>query len=70
MIEEHNERVSQKRWLTPNELFREYLISESTQAKYRMERKIPFSKIGKYVRYDRVKIEQWLEDNAVEVIAS
>ncbi len=70
MIEKYNERVSQKRWLTPNELFREYLISESTQAKYRMERKIPFSKIGKYVRYDRVKIEQWLEDNAVEVIAS
>ena len=68
MIEEHEERVKQKRWLTPNELFREYGFSESTQAMYRMDRKIPFSRIGKYIRYDRDEIDKWLEDNAVEVI--
>jgi predicted DNA-binding transcriptional regulator AlpA len=54
----------QKRWLNPKELKQEYGISESTQAKYRMQKKIPFSKIGsKFIRYDAQKIEKWLENH-------
>ena len=56
---------NQKRWLTPKELFREFLISLNNQAKMRMDKRIPFSKIGKYVRYDRIEIDRWLENHAV-----
>lgn len=56
----------QKRWLTPRGLEEEYELSESTQAKYRMLKKIPFSKIGgKFILYDRYKIDKWLEDHEV-----
>ena len=65
-----SEEKSKKKWLTPDELEQEYGFSKSTQSKYRMWRKIPFSKIGKYIRYNREEIDKWLEDNAVEMIAS
>lgn len=68
MTKDNNENpTSQKEWLTPNGLYNEYGFSKSTQAKYRMDRKIPFSKIGKYIRYKRSDIESWLESNKVEV---
>ena len=47
----------------------EYGFSKSTQSKMRMitsNSTIPFSKIGKYIRYDRVAIDKWLENNAVK----
>jgi predicted DNA-binding transcriptional regulator AlpA len=60
----------QKRWLSPEEFAAEYGISTSSQAKYRMSSsssKIPFSKIGgKFIRYDRVAIDKWLEDHQVQ----
>ena len=59
-----------KRWLSPVELEEEYGIKRNTQAKMRMRSakiKIPFVKIGtKLIRYDRCKIDTWLENNAVE----
>ena len=58
---------AQKEWLTPSGLEEEYGFSKSTQAKYRMMRKIPFSKIGKFIRYSRSEIDRWLSDNKVEV---
>lgn len=57
-----------KRWLNPSELEIEYGFSKSTQSKMRMVSNgsdIPFSKIGKYIRYDRVAIDKWLEDHQV-----
>jgi len=33
----------------------------------RMNRAIPFNKISKFVRYDRLELDKWLEDNRVEV---
>lgn len=59
--------INNKQWLTPTELQEEYGFSKSTQSKYRMDRKIPFSKVGKYIRYNREEINQWLKDNCVEV---
>ena len=56
-----------KRWLTPDDLVKEYDFSKSNQEKLRMNRKIPFSKVGRYVRYDRVKIDLWLENNSIDV---
>ncbi len=58
----------QKQWLDGDELHDEYGFSKSTQAKYRMDRKIPFSKIGRYIRYDRKEIDKWLKANAVQVL--
>ena len=55
-----------KLWLTPKELESEYSISVSTQAKWRMDRKIPFSKVGKFIRYNREDINQWLKNNAIK----
>lgn len=62
--------TEKKRWLTPQELETEYSIAEATQAKYRMRDskvQIPFSKVGaKFIRYDRLKIENWLENHDVK----
>lgn len=59
-----------KRWLSPDDLQQEYGFSKSTQAKFRMQKNkstIPFSKIGgKYIRYDRALIDQWIEDHQVQ----
>lgn len=59
-----------KRWLSPDNLQEEYGFSKSSQAKMRMisnSSSIPFSKIGgKYIRYDRLLIDQWLEDHQVQ----
>lgn len=55
------------RWLSPNDLVKEYGFSKSNQDKLRMKRKIPFSKIGRYVRYDRLEIDNWLELNKIEM---
>jgi predicted DNA-binding transcriptional regulator AlpA len=35
----------------------------------RMERRIPYSKIGKYVRYKRADIEKWLENHKIKTNA-
>ena len=62
------EDVKDKEWLDPDELETEYKISKSTQAKYRMAKKIPFSKIGsRYIRYNRNEIHKWLHSHKVEV---
>jgi len=57
------------RWLSPKELASEFGFSQSNQAKLRMKKKIPFCKIGRYIRYDRIEIDKWIENNSVDVIA-
>lgn len=59
--------IYEKDWLTPEELYEEFGFSISTQAKYRQKKKIPHSKIGRYIRYNRKKINDWLLQNEVEV---
>lgn len=58
-----------KRWLSPDDLEKEYGFSKSTQAKMRMASNsstMPFSKInGKYIRYDRIAIDKWLEEHNI-----
>ena len=52
-----------KRWLTIEDVEREYGFSNNTQKRMRMLKQIPFSKVGKKVRYDRLELDRWLEDN-------
>jgi hypothetical protein len=56
---------SEKRWLTPKDVAKEYGLALNTQAKYRMQRIIPFIKINSNVRYDRLELDRWLEKHAV-----
>jgi len=69
MNDTQTEPTHQKRWLNPKELYAEYGFTESNQGKLRMKRAIPFSKMGNYIRYDRIEIDKWIESNAVEVVA-
>jgi len=60
--------TTQKRWISPIEFSEEFGISTSTQAKMRMSSHpstLPFSKVGKFVRYDRIKIDAWLEEHSI-----
>jgi len=61
------EKTTLKRWLSPDDLFKEFGIGLSNQQKLRTNRKIPFSKVGRYIRYDLNKINQWLENNSIDV---
>ncbi len=57
-----------KEWINPNEVSREYGFSVSTLAKWRMINKhLKFSKIGKYVKYKRSDIIEFLEAHAINV---
>ena len=62
------EKIEPKRWLTPKELQEEYGFGISNQAKLRMDRKIPYSKVGHWIKYDRLEIDKWLESNKIAVI--
>ena len=62
-----SENAPLKRWLSPKDLVEEFGISLSNQARLRMENKIPYSKVGHYIRYDREKLNQWLENNSIDV---
>ena len=59
------------RWLTPDDVAKPtteggFGIAKQTQSKMRMKRTIPFSKISsKFIRYDRLELDKWLEDHAV-----
>ena len=58
-----------KQWLNPKEVSKEFKISISTLAKWRMERKhLPFSKVGKYIKYKRADVEAFLNSHRVEVV--
>ena len=57
--------LEQNNWLTPAQMELEYFFSKSRQAMLRMEKKIPYSKIGSYIRYSREAINKWLEDASV-----
>lgn len=57
-----------KDWLSPKEIYTHYGMSVSTLAKWRMDRKhLPFTKVGKYIKYKRADIEAFLNSNIVEV---
>jgi predicted DNA-binding transcriptional regulator AlpA len=59
-------KEEKNRWLTPESLELEYGFKESTMSKYRMKGLVPYHKIGtKFIRYDRQKIDQWLENHEV-----
>jgi excisionase family DNA binding protein len=57
--------VNQKQWLNAEELAEEFGISVPSQNRYRAERKIPFSKVGRFIRYNRDDISTWLKKHTI-----
>ena len=55
-------------WMTPEELEKELGITISAQTRMRAERKIPFYKIGKFIKYNKQEINEWILSHKVEVI--
>jgi len=51
-----------KEWLSPLELEKEFGIKISTQNKMRMAKTLPHSKVGKFIRYSRIRINQMFID--------
>jgi hypothetical protein len=61
-------KVEEKRWLTPDDFEILFGVYKSTQAKMRMlssKSNLPFVKFGRFIRYDRLEIDKWLESNKV-----
>jgi predicted DNA-binding transcriptional regulator AlpA len=58
-----NKNDTQVRWLSPKDFELNYGIKQSTQAKLRMNKTIPFSKIGKFIKYDKLEIDKWFESH-------
>lgn len=52
-------------WLTPKQFEEEYQIKISTQNKMRRARKLPYSKVGNFIRYNRTKINKMFESAEV-----
>ena len=57
--------MNQKTWIDPEGLFEEFGISIPTQNRYRKERKIPFSKVSRFIRYNRDDINTWLKNHTI-----
>lgn len=55
------------RWIRPKEFEEEFGVTMETQSKWRRDKKIPFSKIGGFVFYDRNLIDKWIESHSVGV---
>jgi hypothetical protein len=61
--------LEKKDWLSPVEVNKEFGFSVSTLAKYRMSNKyLKFSKIGKYIKYKRSDIIDFLEAHTIETV--
>ena len=57
-----------KQWISFTELEAEYGFLVASQAKMRMmdeSSTFPFSRIGNTIRYDRHKVDQWLEEHSM-----
>ncbi len=52
-------------WISPHDLEQALGIKISTQNKMRMEKRLPFSKLGKKIFYSKTKINQLLLDAEV-----
>ncbi len=64
IINEIREMV-QPIWLDPKSLEKEYGFSVNRQARLRVDKVIPYHKIGSYIRYLRSEIDQWIIDHKV-----
>ena len=60
-----HQNVPVKEWLSPQELEQEFGFKVSTQNRMRASGKLPYSKLGKFVRYSRTKLNELLNNSEV-----
>ena len=66
MIEQ---RTNPRNCLSPQELAEMLRVDITTVYGWTSDRKIPFIKIGRLVRFDPLKIDKWLKERAVPCVA-
>ncbi|EPZ1887662.1 helix-turn-helix domain-containing protein [Campylobacter jejuni] len=54
-----------KDFLTIQEVITLYSLSKDTQNKYRMQKKIPYIRIGKKIFYEKVKLDEWFKNHTI-----
>jgi len=59
--------LMEKRFLSVQELSRYIGIKEGTIRVWVCLKKIPYTKVGRLVRFDLTKIDEWLEESSVDV---
>lgn len=67
VVENHAPSVT-SRWMTPKQLQEHYGFSESWQNKARMVSSgstLPYHKVGKFIKYDRLEIDAWITQHKV-----
>ena len=52
-------------WLCPKGLAALYPFKVNSQDKLRADRKLPHSKIGGYILYDRARVDKWIIEHEV-----
>jgi len=66
----NTQNIALTKWLTPKMMALPiasggYEIAEQTQSKLRMAHKIPFAKVGKFIRYSREELDKWIENHTI-----
>ena len=57
-----------REWINPKEFEEEFGISIPTQDRWRRERYIPFSRVGRNIRYSRTRINEWFKDHDIALL--
>jgi excisionase family DNA binding protein len=57
----------EKRFLNPRELGEYLVVKQNTIYSWVSQRKIPFKKFGRLVRFSIEEIDEWVKDNSVEI---
>jgi len=58
----------ERRYLGIKELSQYIGVTEGTLYVWVCHRKIPFLKVGRLTKFDKIKIDEWANENSVEVI--
>ena len=61
----HRQPTTDKRWLSIEDVVPQFGLSISTQQRMRQDGTLPYSKIGRVIRYDRLKIDAMFEAHEV-----
>jgi len=63
----HRQPTTDQRWLSIENVVPRYGLSISTQQRMRKDGTLPYSKTGRVIRYDRLKIDAMFEQHEVSV---
>jgi len=54
--------------LTVEELAKKISVSKSTIYNWRMQKRIPYVKMGKLIRFDTTEIDRWVNEQKKEAV--